>query len=137
MQILSASGNDKLLLWSVFLGMLVNMALNILLVPHLAHTGAAIAITVTEVTVTLVTFYLSWLKFSIRFNFSRIPKTLALTLLFIPLVFVVKMLHVGNLLTVCLSVLLCINAYVWIQYLVFKNEFMLHAFSIIKSKIQS
>jgi O-antigen/teichoic acid export membrane protein len=137
MQILSASGNDKLLLWSVFLGMLVNMALNILLVPHLAHTGAAIAITITEVTVTLVTFYLSWIKFSIRFNFSRIPKTLALTLLFIPLVFFVKMLHVGNLLTVCLSVLLCINAYVWIQYLVFKNEFMLHAFSIIKSKIQS
>ncbi len=137
MQILSASGNDKLLLWCVFLGMIVNIILNLLLVPNLAHTGAAIAITITEFTVTLATFYLAFTKFAIRFNFNRIPQTLLLSLLFVPIVFGVKYLHLGNLITVSISVLLCLNVYVWIQYLVFKNEFMVHAISIIKNKINS
>jgi O-antigen/teichoic acid export membrane protein len=137
MQILSASGNDKLLLWCVFLGMIVNIILNLLLVPNLAHTGAAIAITITEFTVTLATFYLAFTKFAIRFNFNRIPQTLLLSLLFVPIVFGIKYLHLGNLITVSISVLLCLNVYVWIQYLVFKNEFMVHAISIIKNKINS
>ena len=136
MQILSASGNDRLLLWCVFLGMVVNILLNLLLVPNLAHTGAAIAITITEFTVTLATFYLAWRKYAIRFNFSRIPQTLLLTLLFVPIVYGVKYVQFGPVITVCISVLLCLNVYVWIQYFVFKNEFMVQAISMVKHKLK-
>ncbi len=135
MQILSASGHDKLLLWSVFLGMLVNIGLNLWLIPIYAHVGAALAIAATEVFVTVITYYFVYVKFKLTFNLKRVWKTLLLSLTFVPIIEVLRVLHTEPTLLLLLSIVVCVNVYVWVQWLVFKNEFMSTGIAAVKNKL--
>lgn len=135
MQILSAAGYDKLLFWSVFFGMLLNIVLNLWLIPQLSHVGAALAIAATEVFVTAITYYFVYVKFKITFNVKRVFKTMLLTFSFIPVVSVLRYMHTEPSLLLLLSILVCGNIYVWVQWLVFKNEFMYTGFEVVKNKL--
>lgn len=135
MQILSASGHDKLLLWSVFMGMLVNVGLNVWLIPNYAHVGAAMAIATTEAFVTAITYYFAYVKFKLTFDTKRIWRTILLSCTFIPVVEVLRILHPEPTLLLVLSIVVCVNIYVWVQWLVFKNEFMSTGIAAVKNKL--
>lgn len=135
MQILSASGNDKLVLKSVFIGMLVNIVLNVFLVPTFAHDGAAFSIVVTEGLVTLITYYFAYQKFSIKFNLSRMLKDFLLCLIFVPIVWVCKVMFNIPSLIIITSLTSCAMVYLIAQYAVFKNEFVQQAIVTVKNKI--
>lgn len=135
MQILSASGNDKLVLKSVFIGMLVNIILNVFLVPTFAHDGAAFSIVVTEGLVTLITYYFAYQKFSIKFNLNRMVKDFLLCLIFVPIVWVCKVMFNIPSLIIITSLTSCAMVYLIAQYAVFKNEFVQQAIVTVKNKI--
>jgi O-antigen/teichoic acid export membrane protein len=135
MQILSASGNDLLVLKSVFIGMVIHILLNLVLVPYFAHDGAALAIVITELLVTLVTYYFAYKKFSITFNINRLVKDLMLCLVFVPIVWMIK--GIVNLpsIVILLSLSSCAALYVTAQYFIFKNEFVSQAILTVKNKL--
>lgn len=135
MQILSASGNDKLVLKSVFIGMLVNIVLNVFLVPTFAHDGAAFSIVVTEGLVTLITYYFAYQKFSIKFNLNRMVKDFLLCLIFVPIVWACKVMFNIPSLIIITSLTSCTMVYLITQYAVFKNEFVQQAVITVKNKI--
>jgi len=135
MQILSASGNDKLVLKSVFIGMLVNIFLNLFLVPTFAHDGAAFSIVVTEGVVTLITYYFAYQNFSIKFNLSRMLKDFLLCLIFIPIVWVCKVMFNIPSLVIITSLTSCAMVYLVAQYIIFKNEFVQQAITTVKNRV--
>ncbi len=134
MQILSASGNDKLLLVAVFFGMLINVVLNVLLIPHFLHNGAALAMLLTESSVMLITLYYANKKFAIPFRISRMLKSAVISCLFIPVMYLSKQhVHSGGLL-ILFNVITCSFIYAGLQYWVFKNEFMLIFINLVQRK---
>lgn len=135
MQILAASGHDKQLLLSVFIGMLINILLNWLLIPYWSYNGAAVAITATEFAVTLITFGFAYLRFRITFDYLRIGKALLLSLVFVPLVWFCKNTQVGLPVVISLSFILCTLAYTTLQWVLFKNEFVLKGIQVFKDKV--
>lgn len=135
MQILSASGNDVLVLKSVFVGMIIHVLLNLLLVPIYAHNGAALSILITEVLVTLVTFYFAYQKFNIKFNLNRLFNDLLLCLIFVPIIWMIKELVNIPSMVIVFSLSSCAALYIMAQYVIFKNEFVAQAIITIKNKL--
>jgi O-antigen/teichoic acid export membrane protein len=135
MQILSASGNDVLVLKSVFIGMVIHILLNLILVPKYAQDGAALAIVITELLVTLVTYYYAYQKFNITFNINRLVKDLMLCLIFIPIVWMIKGLVSLPSMVIVFSLSSCAALYITAQYVIFKNEFIDQAILTFKNKL--
>lgn len=135
LQVLSASGHDKSLLFCVFIGMLLNIGINLWLVPKYAHNGAAVAMLVTEFVVTLVAYAIVYRKFSLRFSVSRLLKASAISLLFIPCIMLLRAEVNGTVWVVLLGVASCGAVYGIMQYLLFKNEFILHGIDLFRRKI--
>jgi O-antigen/teichoic acid export membrane protein len=136
MQILSASGNDMLVLKSVFICMVIHILLNLILVPVYAHDGAALAIVTTELLVTLVTYYFAYQKFSITFNLSRLVKDLMLCLIFVPIVWMIKGMVSMPSMVIIISLSGCAALYITAQHVIFKNEFTHQAILTVKSKLK-
>jgi O-antigen/teichoic acid export membrane protein len=59
-QILIPLGREKLTLYSVIVGAIVNFSLNLLLIPRFAQDGAAFATVVAEACVTIIQIYFAW-----------------------------------------------------------------------------
>ncbi|MCC7532845.1 MAG: flippase [Bacteroidia bacterium] len=135
MQILSASGHDKNLLFSVFCGMILHVILNIWLVPIYEHVGAAIAIASTEIFVTAITYLFVFIRFKITFSISRVIRTVLISLGFIPIIEGLRYLHPDPALFLLLCIFVCFNYYLWIQWIAFKNEFIASGISVLKNKI--
>ncbi len=136
MQILSASGNDILVLKSVFIGMVIHILLNLILVPMYAHDGAALAIVTTELLVTLVTYHFAYQKFSITFSLNRLVKDLMLCLIFVPIVWMIKGLVSLPSMVIVFSLSSCAAFYMTAQFVIFKNEFIYQAILTVKSKLK-
>lgn len=135
MQILSASGNDKAILLAVSGGMVVNVMLNLWLVPLYAHTGAAIAMCLTESFVTLFTFLLVYHKHRFIFSGMRFVRAVSVSLIFIPCIWWVKTLVKDEALLVVFSVLLCMGIYLVAQHILFKNEFISQGYELFKKRV--
>lgn len=137
MQILSASGHDKQLLISVFAGMVINIVLNLWLIPLWSYTGAAVAITATELAVTLITFGFAYLRFRITFNYLRMAKALLLSLFFVPITWLCKQAGAGQVPLLIFCFVACTGVYTLLQWWIFKNEFVYKAMQVFKDKIGS
>ncbi|MES2690512.1 MAG: polysaccharide biosynthesis C-terminal domain-containing protein, partial [Bacteroidota bacterium] len=135
MQILSASGHDKALLFCVFIGMVLNIAINIWLVPLYAHNGAAIAMFVAEVSVTLATFIAVQAKFNLKFQFMRLLKSFGISLLFIPCIMFLHYMFANNSAIILSGILICGLIYIAMQHLLFRNEFILLGLNLFRQKL--
>ncbi|MDB5105734.1 MAG: hypothetical protein JWP91_3423 [Fibrobacteres bacterium] len=71
MQVLFASGREKILLVSMAAAALVDISLNFLLIPGLGAAGAAIATLAAETTVLAVQVALAWKPYSLHALFDR------------------------------------------------------------------
>ena len=68
LQILTPMGKDKFLSYSVLLGVVVSVGLNLLLVPKYQENGAAWSNLIAEITVTAATFYFANKSIKISFD---------------------------------------------------------------------
>jgi len=133
-QILTAAGHEKSVLVSVFLGMLLNIILNLLWVPQLHHNGGALAILFTESFVTLITFYFCYTKYKINFGIKRILQALLLSIVAIPVVYFLRFFAPNHLFVLCGSIIITASLYLLLQWIIFKNEFIQQAIDLFKTK---
>ena len=122
LQILTPMGQDKYLTYSVMIGMVVSLVLNLLLIPVYKEIGAAFSNVIAETAVTVSTIFFAskFIKVIIDFKFVFKIIISAFPLFFIP--FFVSYYVVSDLLLVFISILFCGLYFILIQLFVVKNE---------------
>ena len=121
LQILTPMGKDKFLSYSVLLGVVVSVGLNLLLVPKYQENGAAWSNLIAEITVTAATFYFANKSIKISFDWVFIFKNIvfALPLFLIPNV--VSQLHMDTITGLVISIVISVVYFILIQLYVIKN----------------
>jgi O-antigen/teichoic acid export membrane protein len=123
-QILVPDGRDKEMLWSVLGGVVAGLVLNLTLVPPFRHVGAALANVLSELVVTGLYMFFVYRLYSFRFSFKPVGTAVLSSLIFIPVVMLVRGLHYNVYYTLALAIPVCALAYVAAQKLLF-NEAIL------------
>jgi len=122
MQVLSASGNERTLLYIVAIAMVLSVLLNVWLIPTLHHTGAAIALLATEAFVTLATFIAAHQKYRITFPWRSLAWSIISSLPFMLVVWVFRFAELSVFSYTLSVVLFCLLSYGSVQLFVFRNE---------------
>jgi O-antigen/teichoic acid export membrane protein len=127
LQLLIPGGYEKKYLLATLAGMAVSLTINLLLIPVWKERGAALAMVISEVMVTGVSFWFVNRIFSLRFNWTPILKSLATCLVFIPVALLLRETIDGLLLRLIIAVLACAGLYFLIQVAVFRDRHLREA----------
>lgn len=136
-QILVGAGKDREIFYSVFVGMIISVLLNIFLIPRFQHIGASYANIVCEICITGFYMYFVQKHFSLKKIINY--KTLFSTILsIVPFYFICLFAQRnfstdGYILAFCIPS--CAITYYCIQSYLFKNEFMVQINQTISNKI--
>jgi len=134
-QILLPLGKTKQIFYSVMIGSFSFLLLNWILVPSLQSMGSAIANVVSEGIVTICYIYFMGQFFSLKSNWSYVWQSLISTIIFIPIHMFFRYWELPIWLLVILSGTTCILAFFAIQWLIFKNYFVLDFIEPVKKWI--
>ena len=134
-QILVPMGREKTVLYSKIAGAIVDIIVNALLIPKYASTGAAIGTLVAEFAVLVVQYWA--LKNEVRDSFKQIHYIrIAIALVLGSMASLwVKLLGLGNFITLVISALLFFGAYALVL-LAFKEEMVIEILETFKLKKQ-
>lgn len=124
-QILLPMGKTREIFYSVLGGMFVFLVTNFLLVPELKDKGAAIANLLSEITVSGLYFYFIRKNAGFTIQWNLIVYSLLSTLLFLPIVLLIRYLQLSAITTLLVSVGLCAPSYFIIQLHIFKDRFLI------------
>ena len=122
LQILTPMGKDKYLTFSVLIGMVISLCLNLIFIPIYKEQGAALSNIIAEVAVTIATIFfankfikliIDW-KFIFKVAFSSIP-------LFFVRFFVSKFI-LNDMMLIVITLFLSVLYFVFIQLFFVKNE---------------
>jgi O-antigen/teichoic acid export membrane protein len=133
--VLVPGGHYKEMFYSVLGGVFLCLLLSFLLVPRYRETGTAIANVSSELLVTCLYFVFVRKHFRYSYQWSYLVKAAVLSLLFWPLVVVIKMLHLDSLLTLLVSIGVCAVVYFSLQYRLFKDQLVIHVYGNIRQKL--
>lgn len=120
-QILIPAGKDKELLFSVIGGVIIGLLLNFLLVPQLKQLGAAIANVASELVVTFLFMYFVKKHYNYKFHIKPIYSAVFCSLLFIPIIYLLRAFHLNQYILIFLSASVCGIVYLFAQKTLFKN----------------
>ncbi len=122
LQILTPMGQDKYLTFSVLIGMVISLGLNLILIPIYKEKGAAFSNIIAETAVTIATIFFArkFIKFTIDWKFVFKTIIYAIPLFFIP-IFVSRYVISEIQLTI-ISIVLSGIYFLPIQLFVLKNE---------------
>jgi O-antigen/teichoic acid export membrane protein len=120
-QILIPAGKDKELLFSVIGGVIIGLLLNFLLVPQLKQLGAAIANVASELVVTFLFMYFVKKHYNYKFHIKPIYSAAFCSLLFIPIIYLLRAFHLNQYILIFLSASVCGIVYFFAQKALFKN----------------
>ena len=126
-QILVPAGKDKELLFSVVGGVIIGLLLNFLLIPQFKQLGAAIANVCSELIVTLLYMYFVKKYYSYKFYLKPIYSAIFCSILFIPIIYLLRTLHLNIYVLIFLSTALCGIIYFFAQKVLFKNNLITDA----------
>jgi len=131
-QIMAPAEKNREMLWSAIIGTFVFIVLNFLLVPVFLEMGEAIVTLITELVVSLTYYY--FLRKTICFDFDKKTawQSVISSVIFIPLVLLIRSFHLTPILTLLTGVLVCIIAYGSMQLFVFKNKMLLSQYQHLK-----
>ena len=127
LQVLVPGGYEKKYLLATLAGMVVSLTINLLLIPVWKEQGAALAMVISEVMVTGVSFWFVNRIFSLRFNWTLILKSVAACLIFIPVALLLREIIDGLLLRLIIALLACSGLYFLIQVALFRDRHMREA----------
>ena len=132
-QILTANGKERLLLRCVLIGTVVNVVLNLLLIPFFLHNGAAIAILATEMFVAVFTGYYACREIKVAFDWRRL---LLICLLCAPFWGIHALVKSDNLIvTIALTCAISSIYYFIVEVFILKEELWVENYLRIKTKI--
>jgi O-antigen/teichoic acid export membrane protein len=123
-QILLTFGSEKKLLICTIMGAVTNMILNIILIPRWQQNGAAFASVISELVVTLLTYYFCSNYICIRLSFDFLMSTFTSVFMMVVSVLFVKKIECNMYLLLICSVLTGILVYILIGVIT-KNEVLL------------
>lgn len=133
--ILVPAGRNREMLFCVLCGMAVSLILNFLLIPGLREIGSSIANICSEIVVTLLYFYFIRKHYTFNYEWSLFIKAVVSALIFIPVVWLARELSLHLVFTLLISITGCAVAYIGIQFLLFKNHFVIDIVDFVKLKI--
>lgn len=117
-QMLVPLGKEKIVLYSEIVGMLVDVVINILLIPKLASSGAAIGTLVAEISVFIVQYFA--LRNTVKNVFRKVNYIAIIISILVSsfLASMVRNLKFGLFMTLCLSATLFFGTYIFILTIV-------------------
>ncbi len=124
LQILVPAGFNKLLFKATFAAAICSIVLNFSLIPYFNLMGAGIANIMAEMLVTTLLFYYVSIHIKINLHWILVPKAMVTSLVFIPIVYLVRNFSDNNYMVLCMSVILCGGVYFMLQFLIFKDLFI-------------
>ncbi len=115
-------GKDKYLSYSVLIGMIISLGLNMILIPIYKEKGAAISNIIAETGVTIATIFFAnkFIKLIIDWKFVFKTVIYAIPFFFIP-IFISKYVT-GNISLIIITIVLSAVYFLPIQLFVVKNE---------------
>lgn len=135
-QILIPSGRNKEIFISMLAGLVASALLNFALVPYYADRGAAIATVVTELIVTITYCYFVQKHFAFRYHWQFAIQSLFASLLFFPLILLLRQLHLPLPVFTALSILISTLFYILLHLFVFKNQFLYNFIQPIRNRFR-
>jgi O-antigen/teichoic acid export membrane protein len=123
-QILLPAGRNREMFLAVVAGLFVGLLLNFILVPSLKEKGAAIANVSCELVITVVSFYFVRKYHVFKYRWELLFKALGCSLLFIPVLLIIRLLGMNVVLSLFISVVSGAGVYFCAQYFLFKDRFI-------------
>ncbi len=121
LQILTPSGNDKYFTISVFSGMVVSIILNYFFIPLFGARAAALSCVVSEIIVTIITYYYARKLISLKLNFFLIIKISIFSLPIIILSYLTSLMIQNLFLVVFLNLIFCFSYTYLLHFFVLKT----------------
>ncbi len=134
-QLLAPIGKEKYLLISVVIGMVFSLVVNLLIIPVLSYTGAAITNLCTEVVVTLACYYFARRFVTIRFDYKVFLQCLLGAVMFVPIAFFIRR-YSNNYITGEISIIAaCVFFYACYLWFVVQNVYVRNIKELVLAKL--
>ena len=137
LQILIPLSKDKYVLTSVFIGTIISLTLNFLLIPIINQNGAAIANIIAELTVLIISFLCAKQFIDIKFNFKQLFFTISSSIPFFLIVYSIRYFFKSDILILGLSISISAISYFIIQIYLFKEEISTEMIRIVIARMKS
>lgn len=121
--ILIPMGKEKYIIVSTAVGAVTNVICNAILIPRFAENGAAAATVFAESMVALICFRNGWRFFNIKTVFRKTYQYVIAALPIVPLVLLVRHLHLHTVYTILMDIVLSVACYFGLLGL-FKNPYL-------------
>lgn len=121
MQVLNPTGNERYFFLATFIGMLVSVSANLLLIPWMEQLGAAITNLLVEFTVMAILIKFALNKVNFQPHWQNIIKALIASLPFFGVAYLIELNHFSLLISLLLTCTLCFVTYLGIQHFVWRN----------------
>jgi O-antigen/teichoic acid export membrane protein len=121
-QILIPLNKEKYLLISILIGTIISIILNSILIRFFNQNGAALTSFLSELAVTISTFYFAKKILDFKINYVYILYNILLSLFFIIFAFIFRHIFNSSLVILILTILCSSLFYFWFQIYVIKNE---------------
>ena len=135
-QILVPMGKNKEMLYAVLIGMIASLLMNFVLIPFWQEKGAAIANLITEILVTAVYLFFIQKTVSFQYHWKLIVQSLISCVLFYPIVLLLREMNTTYVLVLIASILFSAISYFSMQYILFKDRFLLELINEVRNKIK-
>ena len=131
LQLLIPGGFRQQYLIATLVGVFISLTLNFLLIGPYGHSGAAVAMMVTEIAVSLVCWIFVRKRYPITFNWKLMMQTMLVSLLFVPVAWLLRSWDTIPLVRLIFAVAMCAGLYFAIQIFVLRER---HILEIIQRK---
>ncbi|MXV51718.1 oligosaccharide flippase family protein [Pedobacter sp. HMF7647] len=133
-QMLVPFGLGRQMFFASLGGVLCCLLLNVILVPTLKEVGGAIANISSEVVVNVLYYLYLKKHFNFSFKTSLLFKAFCSSLIFIPIIILIKHFTGNEIIILLISILLCVVSYFSLQLIVFKDELLVKTYRSLLSK---
>jgi O-antigen/teichoic acid export membrane protein len=124
-QILIPAEKNKEVFIAMLVGLIISALFNFLLAPYYQEKGAAIAIIITELSVTLIYFYYTNRVYQFKYPWVFFGQSIIAACSFIPIVFGVRMLTDNTFIICLMAIIGCSLTYILLQLYLFNNKFLI------------
>jgi O-antigen/teichoic acid export membrane protein len=121
-QVLLSMGQERKLLYSVIIGSVVSITLNLVLIPIMSERGAAIANLSAETMVLIATAFFARKIIPLQPDWKLVTGSVVLSLLFIPLVWLTRYFIADPLIILVTVIPICTGVYLILQKILFRNQ---------------
>ena len=124
-QILIPAEKNKEVFIAMLVGLIISAFFNFMLTPYYQEKGAAIAIIITELSVTLIYFYYTNRVYQFKYPWVFFGQSIIAAFTFIPIIFGARLLTNNTFIISLIAVVGCSLIYILLHLYLFKNKFLL------------